>query len=330
MSTKSLIAGLPIGIGTTFDYSVPLEPMCRMIAQAGFKAIMLGGGDVAHSGYDTEDGRKRICEIVGEFGLRVDSVHAPFGPECDLSTPDVQVPAATSAGAPVAGGVAVEREQEQSVPQAQPESAADTQPATGNLPPTIARVVSKPSPMRLAAVARVENAIQAAMSLDSQIVIIHPTAGVQFEDMRARIHALRNSLRELIPYALHRNVRLALENLPSLLSMQVFEAVLDEFPELGVCYDSSHAQISTHPFGVLQRFRERIIATHVSDNRGVSDDHMLPFEGVIDWDEFAFYAGKLPHLTTFMLEVEVRESAFKDTREFLTQAFQRTQRLLNQ
>jgi sugar phosphate isomerase/epimerase len=324
-----MLTDLPIGIGTTFDYSIPFEPMCRMVAQAGFKAITIGGGNVAHSGYDVVDNRQRIGRIVAEHGLVVDSVHAPFGPECDIAAPDISVPAAIriplrNDGKPE-GELGVCEPASAETPAQVESQPADSKPQSAS---QSQRVAHKSSPDRLAAVARVRTAIDAAMSLDSQVVIIHPTVEFPIEETRARIQALRDSLSELIPYAANRNVRLAIENLPSLLSMQVFEAALDEYSELGVCYDSSHAQLSTNPFGVLRRFRDRIITLHISDNLGQKDDHLLPFEGVIDWDEFALYARQLKHLQTFMLEVEVRESAFRDTREFLNQAFQRTQRLL--
>lgn len=289
------LRGLPLGIGTTFDYSIPFEPMCRLIAEAGFRAITIGG-DVAHSGYDTQEGRERIRRVVTEYGLNVDSVHAPFGKDCDISTPD----------------------ERQETPA--PESSPATSPPAALAP---VRIRYRPSPARLQAVSKLKTAIDAALALDSQIVVIHSAAEFPAVETRLHIQAARDSLAELIPYAAHRNVRLAVENLSSVLEMQVFEAVLDEFSELGVCYDSSHARLTGNSFGVLQRFRDRIITLHVSDNRGTSDDHILPFEGGLDWEEFACYAARLQYVKTFMLEVETRESAFKDTKEFLAQAFER-------
>ena len=81
---------MPIGIGTTFDYGLPFEPMCRMIARAGFRAITIGGGDIAHSGYDTVGGPGDDSGRNREARLRIDSVHAPFGPDADLSVPDIR------------------------------------------------------------------------------------------------------------------------------------------------------------------------------------------------------------------------------------------------
>ena len=53
---------------------------------------------------------------------------------------------------------------------------------------------------------------------------------------------------------------------------------------LGLCYDASHDMISGQPLGeVLRRWGHRLVTTHLSDNRGANDDHLLPGTGAIDW-----------------------------------------------
>ena len=55
---------------------------------------------------------------------------------------------------------------------------------------------------------------------------------------------------------------------------------------IGICYDFGHANLT----GGFHRDNLRIIgrrlrATHIHDNRGLADEHMLPFCGNIDWRE---------------------------------------------
>ena len=88
MSTRSGDTTL-VGIGTTFDYSLPFEPMCRMIADAGFRAITIGGGSIAHSGTTTKAVGPQCWKRPAGMVLRIDSLHAPFGQDADLSVPDV-------------------------------------------------------------------------------------------------------------------------------------------------------------------------------------------------------------------------------------------------
>jgi len=317
---------LLIGIGTTFDYTLPLEPMCRMIADAGFRAITIGGGDIAHSGYDAESGRRTLLGSVGRSGLRIDSIHAPFGPEADLSVPDVrtEMPAllASAAGPGVHSEVAAVQP-----PAAQEPPGASSEPHEPRL--SASRYSYSPDDRRVQAIAKTKMAVDAAAGLGSGIVIVHPCDRFPAEETRARISAAKDSLRQLVRYAAERNIRLALENLASPLSMQVFEAVLEHVPELGVCYDTSHAQIAGDTFGIMARHADRIIAVHLSDNRGANDDHMLPFEGVLPWEEFAYYLPRLKNLGCFMLEVEIRESSFKDRGEFLVEAFRRARQVLD-
>jgi sugar phosphate isomerase/epimerase len=328
-----------IGIGTTFDYALPFEPMCRMIAKSGFRAITIGGGDIAHSGYDTEEGRARVLGATGKRGLRIDSLHAPFGPDVDLSAPDIRTET-TGSNQPVAlrsesdaGHADIDRggPPPSFDPSSDPGLAPSTEAQmTGEQPSVLGpRFSYRPAEQRLRAIDRVKMAVDAATALRTGIVIVHPCERFPAEETRARIHAAKDSLKQLVAYAGERSVRLALENLPSPLSMQVFETVLENVPELGVCYDTSHAQVAGDTFGVIGRHRDRIVAVHVSDNRGSKDDHMLPFEGVLPWEEFAHYLPRLKNLGCFMLEVEIRESAFKDSGEFLAEAFRRARHVLD-
>lgn len=68
-------------ICTGFDPAVPFAESLAMIREAGFEVIAIGARP-EHSGYDTAEGRRRIAQLVTDYHLHVDSVHAPF-PEAD-------------------------------------------------------------------------------------------------------------------------------------------------------------------------------------------------------------------------------------------------------
>jgi len=320
----------PIGIGTTFDYGLPFEPMCRMIAAAGFRTITIGGGDVVHSGYDTERGRHAILETTRRFGLQIDSLHAPFGPQADVSVPDVRLSLLSDdireedlADQPNAIGLAGKSPAEADMG-ADPDGHA-TVSALGHI---ASRYTWKPDERRLQAITLVKAAIDAAVALGVGVVVVHPTDCFAADETRSRMVAARDSLKELVRYAAGRDIRLAAENLASPLSTQVLEALLEQLPELGICYDSSHAQLAGDAFGIIGRHHGRILTIHLSDNLGVKDDHMLPFEGALPWDEFAYYLPRLENIKCLMFEVEIRQSAFKDRGEFLAEAFRRARQVL--
>ena len=57
-----------------------------------------------------------------------------------------------------------------------------------------------------------------------------------------------------------------------------------DMPNVGICWDFGHAQL----MGIDQRealryMGKRLKATHVADNSGKKDDHILPFQGSLDW-----------------------------------------------
>ena len=46
-----------------------------------------------------------------------------------------------------------------------------------------------------------------------------------------------------------------------------------------------------------------LVTTHLHDNRGRTDDHLLPFEGVIDWPELLIGFQKVGYDGTLMFEL---------------------------
>ena len=63
---------------------------------------------------------------------------------------------------------------------------------------------------------------------------------------------------------------------------------------VGFCWDSGHEMCYNHSMDLLARFGDRLIMTHLNDNLGISrfdgktywtdDLHLLPFDGIADWD----------------------------------------------
>jgi len=52
-----------------------------------------------------------------------------------------------------------------------------------------------------------------------------------------------------------------------------------------VCYDTGHAHMCGHVLGRdILRLGNRLVATHIADNHGREDEHLLPFYGTIDGD----------------------------------------------
>jgi len=51
----------------------------------------------------------------------------------------------------------------------------------------------------------------------------------------------------------------------------------------------------------LEIVRDFVMTTHIHDNRGERDDHLLPYEGTIDWSATL---AAMPHETPIVLELK--------------------------
>src|SRR2546425_2066251 len=76
-------------------------------------------------------------------------------------------------------------------------------------------------------------------------------------------------------------VEVMIENIPNEIStlerIQEFKTV-SRIPDIGICYDTGHGHLQ----GATPTF-EHIRATHLHDNSGEKDEHLWPFEGMLDW-----------------------------------------------
>ena len=54
------------------------------------------------------------------------------------------------------------------------------------------------------------------------------------------------------------------------------------------------------------RFGERLAALHITDNFGSKDDHLIPFDGAIDFEEVAEDIANTGYCGTLMLELIFR------------------------
>lgn len=86
--------------------------------------------------------------------------------------------------------------------------------------------------------------------------------------------------------------RIAVEN--SAYEKQLF-AVLDHHgAPFYHCFDCGHRSCFTPQIDYLAKYGDRLIATHIHDNNGVNDHHLLPFDGIIDWEDLAARYAAVP------------------------------------
>jgi sugar phosphate isomerase/epimerase len=171
-------------------------------------------------------------------------------------------------------------------------------------------ITSPDASQRRAALDRLVLAADALATLGGTLYVIHPGG----EDQRwvwerdLRMSLAVQGLIEIVAACRARGLTLALETpLPHLLggSLDDFAWILDRLPQegVGVCVDTSHCALGGFLFDALARFAERLIHVQVSDNRGVTDDHLPPGRGHIDWSRFRQALIGVGYRGVFMLEV---------------------------
>jgi sugar phosphate isomerase/epimerase len=182
--------------------------------------------------------------------------------------------------------------------------------------------VSQNEYQRLAGIELVENRIQMTARLGGDVLIIHiPTTRLP-ESPASWLAQIRKSLDQVEPYAKHYSVQVALENMHGD-NWEMLEVLLPEYdPEfLGVCFDSGHANLSGHNFEHLERLKDRLIAVHLHDNDGLTDQHKIPFTGTVDWNALASIIAFSAYKGCVNLEVAIQESGFTDEYAFLQQTY---------
>jgi sugar phosphate isomerase/epimerase len=94
------------------------------------------------------------------------------------------------------------------------------------------------------------------------------------------------SLENLSLFARARGVTIAIENTPGEMATPAnLKHFLEEtrLSSVKICFDAGHAHLEGGVPETLETIRDYVVTTHIHDNRGERDDHLLPFEGTIDW-----------------------------------------------
>jgi len=148
-------------------------------------------------------------------------------------------------------------------------------------------IASADEARRLHAVAETIAALSIASVVPFRSLVLH--LGVPSNEAAANNRAAAARSLETIGEAAEAvGVSLAIELIPNALSLpaRLVQWIEDdvELPGMGVCLDVGHANLAGDPMEAVELCSGHIITTHLHDNRGKRDDHLVPGEGGIDWD----------------------------------------------
>lgn len=159
---------------------------------------------------------------------------------------------------------------------------------------------------RQAAVRETAAALEAARRLSADVLVVHLGTPTVQGGENSRAAAFR-SAEEICRLAEPTGVRVALEVIPNPLSdaqslVTLLEQDLDA-PRAGICLDFGHAFLMGDVADTIEIVAEHLITTHVHDNGGRMDDHLVPFDGRVNWDVALMTMQKVGYDGTYLMEL---------------------------
>lgn len=140
---------------------------------------------------------------------------------------------------------------------------------------------------RIDSMEEIKRALEVAERLPFRYLVLH--LGIPGEEYALeKFDAALTSIEHLKIFAKERDVQLLLENIPNELGTpeRLLEFIqYSRMDDLKICFDTGHAHMGSGVQPAFQTLRDRIVSTHVHDNRREKDDHLLPFDGEIDWEQ---------------------------------------------
>jgi sugar phosphate isomerase/epimerase len=161
---------------------------------------------------------------------------------------------------------------------------------------------------RVDAVDEVKRALEVAETVAFRYLIQHMTSTRQPVDPR-NLDAAFSSLEHLVLFAKQRGVTIAIENTPGEFSSPESLAQFvkqTRLNDLRFCFDIGHAHMAEGVAAGVESMLDRVVTVHLHDNHGEKDEHLLPFEGTIDWDTALAALAGAPKPPVFVLELKER------------------------
>lgn len=181
---------------------------------------------------------------------------------------------------------------------------------------------------------RILECIDAAASNGVPVVVVHISSG-WFPPELCDIGFARYD--ELVSYAADKGVKVAFENLRLTGNVAYFADRYRKVENVGFCLDVGHEHCYTKNVTFMDIFGERLLATHIHDNFGISkpyeentDIHYLPFDGTVDYSKFMAKANQYGYAGPLTLEISngtKPEYGEMEPIEFLKTAFERLERI---
>ena len=167
--------------------------------------------------------------------------------------------------------------------------------------------------------AAMKKALKGVSVLGSRLMVVHALCPYDDSDKNSDevIELNEKFLAGVADFAAEYGITVCLENLPfkkhPLSSVQAVCDVVDKLnrDNLKVCLDTGHAAIFDPDVAFAVRYIGHRLATlHIHDNMGDADSHLIPGDGIIDWDAFAKALKDIGYTGVISLETSPKHGQF--------------------
>ncbi len=186
----------------------------------------------------------------------------------------------------------------------------------------VAAMGSLDDAQREADLAMVERHIKLCRRMGMAVGVLHPVGGMPatLAEYR-RVGQVRiESFARMAEFGAQHGFSIAIENTMdtrgdemSAMGRRLFGAIIPELHEVidavgadnfGICLDTGHTNVQGIPMAeAVRQCGDRLIATHIDDNHGVTDEHSEPFRGTIDWESGVAALREIGYEGIFNLEI---------------------------
>ena len=145
------------------------------------------------------------------------------------------------------------------------------------------------------AVAELVNCVKDCAEVNVEIMVVHPFIG--FEEKGNPTKEGIENFRVVVEEAKSKNVKIAFENVEGEEYLKALMDAFKDYENVGFCWNTGHELCYNRGKEMLSLYGDRLIATHINDNLGISnydgkiiwtdDLHLLPFDGITDWKKVA-------------------------------------------
>ena len=238
-----------IGISVGYNYSLPTLDVVKMLKEIGFDAISPEWKEGPELG--------QLIEKAREYGLIVQSLHAPFGNAAAMWNSDDKI------------GHSAKEE--------------------------------------------LLKVLEVCKTWSIPIMVVHTWIGFEYEFDASTLYF--QNFDELVAKAEEYDITIAFENVEG---EEYLFALMERYknnPIVGFCWDSGHEMCYNRSQDLLAQYGDRLVMTHLNDNLGISrfdgtifwidDLHLLPYDGIADWDYNIERLKKSRHMDFLNLELAI-------------------------